>query len=474
MEYRDSVSSDHVGRYQRKDGGLPVYAPSGGSDQQRYEGKTNLLEDIATAEAPEGATSGRRHAPLRRAGRAAAYAGALASLLFGADARGQCQYEVTVIQAPDVCGILGPVHTFGTGLNENGAVVGSWKCPVWEDNEAFVWTPASGLTTLARPTGVRSASATDISDDGVVVGTYLVANVGYRGFVYEDGKFTELSPLPGAAWSGASAINNAGQVVGFRSIGEGVNPQNAFVWSAKDGFTDLGVMSGGISDATDNNDLGQVTGSTGHFGFGEAFLWDSGVVLLLGPVPNGTASHASAVSNRGTVAGVGFLETDDPGGLTGQPALWRDGEWLLLGWLPGCDSGGARDINDATQVIGACSGPGNATRPFLWQYGMMSDLNDLVVPQPGVQIERAKAINNSGQIVCDGKDAAGRRAAILLTPIDRPLGDLDFDCRVRVPDLLTLLANWGSCPPPGDCRADLNGDGKVDEFDLVHLLVNWG
>jgi len=54
------------------------------------------------------------------------------TLLAASPAAAQCQYEVTVIRAPDVCGILGPVLTFGIGLNENGAVVGSWKCPVSE------------------------------------------------------------------------------------------------------------------------------------------------------------------------------------------------------------------------------------------------------------------------------------------------------------------------------------------------------
>ncbi len=44
------------------------------------------------------------------------------TLLAASPAAAQCQYDVTVIQGPDVCGILGPVITFGIGLNENGAV----------------------------------------------------------------------------------------------------------------------------------------------------------------------------------------------------------------------------------------------------------------------------------------------------------------------------------------------------------------
>ena len=54
------------------------------------------------------------------------------------------------------------------------------------------------------------------------------------------------------------------------------------------------------------------------------------------------------------------------------------------------------------------------------------------------------------------------------------LGDLDGDGTVGVSDLLILLADWGPCPPKGDCPADLNSDGSVGVADLLILLANWG
>ena len=60
---------------------------------------------------------------------------------------------------------------------------------------------------------------------------------------------------------------------------------------------------------------------------------------------------------------------------------------------------------------------------------------------------------------------------------DVPLGDLDGDCTVGVPDLLLLLGNWGPCADcklPGDCPADLDGDCTVGVKDLLILLGNWG
>ncbi len=49
--------------------------------------------------------------------------------------------------------------------------------------------------------------------------------------------------------------------------------------------------------------------------------------------------------------------------------------------------------------------------------------------------------------------------------------DLSGDGFVNVPDLLTLLAAWGTNPggPP-----DFDGDGQVAVPDLLALLANWG
>ncbi len=57
-----------------------------------------------------------------------------------------------------------------------------------------------------------------------------------------------------------------------------------------------------------------------------------------------------------------------------------------------------------------------------------------------------------------------------------PLGDLNGDCIVGVPDLLALLAAWGPCadPCPPFCTGDLNGDCVVGVPDLLLLLANWG
>ena len=383
-----------------------------------------------------------------------------------------CSYDVQIIASPLDCG-LGTVNTVGLGLNENGAVVGYYKCPLWNHTEAFLWTADGGFVTLQRPQGVSSAIAVDINDEGIICGTVFVSGLDNRGFVYENGEWTILPPVvdvPGAR-SSAAAINNAGVVAGQRSLTEEPNPQNAYIWSAEKGFTDLGVMKGGVSRATGITERGDVVGSTGGLASPgqEAFLWQDGELILLGYVPQGISSWAIAVSSHGKIAGGGLMDPDKSD-LPGQPAFWEDGIWELLGVLPGCDIGGSRDANDLGMVVGSCTEPDNTKRAFVWAMGRMFDLNDLVPKALDISLQRAKGINDAGQIVTDGDDEAGENVSFLLTPTVAPLGDLDGDCVVGVSDLLILLGEWGQRDSP----ADLNGDGIVGVKDLLILLGNWG
>ena len=383
----------------------------------------------------------------------------------------QCSYEVTTIRGPS-CGVFDPPVS-GTGLNEHGHVVGYYQqCANPARHEAFLWTPQSGLTTLPRPVGVNSAQAADISDAGVIVGTYTVTNVGFRGFVYEDGGYTELAPAPPGLWSMAFAINNAGQIVGYRSIGAGVNPYNAFIWSASDGFIDLGLMDDVQTSATDINDQSEVVGWRGLPGAtDEAFLWESGEVTFLGPIPGGFTSVAGGINNSGQIIVTGLLEEN--GDTLIRSFLWSGGRFTDLGVLPGFDRCTAVDINDTGQVIGVCDHSNNPNNdvPFIWQNGVMNLLADLILDGSGIQLlTTVRAINNSGQITGSASGVDGFRVAVILTPIDGPPGDVNGDCRTDVDDLIILVEAWGQAGSP----ADLNDDGVVNVLDLIDLLLNFG
>ena len=396
--------------------------------------------------------------------------------LCAGDAHSQCEYEVTVLKFPISCG-LGTARTIASGLNDQAHVVGSYRCPFWKHNEAFLWTLQEGFVTLQRPSQVSSAIAEDINSGGAICGEMVVTGLGFRGFVYEDGLWTELAPaVPVAgALSSAAAISNSGVVVGLRSIHDGLNPLSAFIWSAEEGFTDLGVMNGPSSGALDVNDGGEVVGWTGNGGStSAAFLWRDGELSLIGPipVPGGFTSRASGISNNGLVAGTGRVQSKPGAAVAVLGFVLHHGEIILIDPVPGYDTSGVGDVNQVGQVTGLSVKLTNSSdrRGFLWQNGGTHDLNELVPPEAGIMIERAIAINNRGQIVADGNDASGDRVSFLLTPMNVPLGDLDFDCRIGIVDFLLLLAIWGETESP----ADLDMNGIVGLEDMLILLDKWG
>ena len=78
----------------------------------------------------------------------------------------------------------------------------------------------------------------------------------------------------------------------------------------------------------------------------------------------------------------------------------------------------AYDINNLGQVVGSSGHPG-----FLWQDGVMTDLNDLIPPGAGWDIRVARAINDSGQIAGYGYVDLGqgdRTHAFVMTPVPEP------------------------------------------------------
>lgn len=389
-----------------------------------------------------------------------------------------CEYEVTTLQFPIECGI-GTVLTAGFSLNEYGAVVGTYRCPISTFFQGFMWTAEDGFEGLDPPQGVVEVFPTDINNNGIICGTLRVSGVGNRGFVYDNGEWTILPPVvdvPGAR-SSANAINNAGIVAGQRSLTKGPTPENAYIWSADRGFTDLGVLKGpnsGAFDISQGDLIGGWTGTTFFEDDSIAVLWDNERRVEIGSIPGGFATYVRAVAEDGTALLNGRIKMGETSVLLGH--LWQDGKFTLIPPVRGFDTSGAADMNDALLATGLSVKLDAPTdrRGYLWGSGSTFDLNNLLGADPSMVVETGAAISNAGQIVANGKDANGDIVAFLLTPLSAPLGDLNHDCQVGVADLLILLGHWGPCVPGRDCIADLNGDGIVGVKDLLILLGNWG
>lgn len=99
--------------------------------------------------------------------------------------------------------------------------------------------------------------------------------------------------------------------------------------------------------------------------------------------------------------------------------LWTRRESIRnLGTLPGDVYSEAHGINERRQVVGvSCDAAGNC-RAFLWENGVMKDLNTLVAHGYGGALTAAQDINDLGVITGRAADpATGARPAFLATPM---------------------------------------------------------
>ena len=96
-------------------------------------------------------------------------------------------------------------------INNAGQIAGTMQDPNGSER-AFLWDPNEGLTTLMLPGGHGSAVRGLNNRGKVVGGCWNAAGVG-RAFLWS--KAGGMEPMDESAW-GAAAINDAGQVVGWR------------------------------------------------------------------------------------------------------------------------------------------------------------------------------------------------------------------------------------------------------------------
>jgi probable HAF family extracellular repeat protein len=197
--------------------------------------------------------------------------------------------------------LLGGNNGFATGINDAGLAVG-WAETALHDPScvapqvlqflAVEWGPGGGAPQVLPPyPGDSTSAATAINDAGEVVGISGSCDVAVGAFsakhslLWVDGHPSKLPTLGGAGWNTPMAINNTGAVVGFSDlpgdVSGGVLTPNfqSFLWTRERGIANLGVLAGDLlSEATGVNDFGQIVGTSfnPNTGASRVYLWARG------------------------------------------------------------------------------------------------------------------------------------------------------------------------------------------------------
>lgn len=371
----------------------------------------------------------------------------LASALLAGAAHGQ-EYRVTNLDS------LGGTISRGNSLNNRGWVAGYSNLPGDQSRHATLWLDGTAfdLGTLGGPNS--SVTWPVKNNRGLIVGISQTATpeplgenwscaaffpgatgTGYTclGFVWEKGVMRAL-PTLGGNNGFAAAANNRGQIVGWAENATPdptcVPPQvlqfRAVLWE-KGGIQELPPLPGDTSGAaTAINNRGQVVGisgtcdqAVGRFTAAHAVIWEKGKVTELDDLGAPWWNTPMAINQRGDIAGFAGLPGDDPDNPLLRAVLWtRRGGIRNLGTLPGDVTSEAHGINDRGQVVGvSCDAAGNC-RAFLWEDGVMKDLNTLVAPGYAGILTTAQDINNRGEITGRAFDpATGERPAFLAAPV---------------------------------------------------------
>jgi probable HAF family extracellular repeat protein len=220
--------------------------------------------------------------------------------------------------------------------------------------------------------------------------------------------------MPGGVAFDAS---RSGVVVGA-VVNDLLGRQFPAVWTSPGGPGRLLRGLRGISDGTAFaiNERGRVAGIAG----GAAVIWDGirRAPRRIGTLPGGILGELVALNDLGDAAG----RTSFPDGTT-EAMLWLSPERRLagLGFLDGAYSF-AYGVNGARQVVGTASA-GEAVHAFLWEAGVMRDLNDLVASSSGpfLHLSSAVAIDEAGRIAAEAvvptPSGSATRAAILVPAV---------------------------------------------------------
>jgi probable HAF family extracellular repeat protein len=247
--------------------------------------------------------------------------------------------------------------------------------------------PLYAVTDIGPVPGAFSV-ATSINDAGQIVGTGSVRDGASTVFLYDKGNYQDLTP--GSWGTMGGSINNLSHVAGnFRGT-----QSTPFIY--RDGtLKEIDIPTGHDLTLSGINDAGQIVGSKTSQVLSqqsEGFILQNDEFRWLGSL-DGRGSIATGINNKGQI--VGFSEVGESPG--GHAFIWENGSMTDLGTLdnkdPGTGSYGMA-INDHGHVVGTAFGFNVHPHAFLYSNGAMQDLGALDAYQ-----SVATGLNEQGEVI---------------------------------------------------------------------------
>lgn len=288
----------------------------------------------------------------------------------------------------------GAVLSRAYGINDAGDIVGQYQL---EDSVSRPFLLRDGayseIVPTGSPDGLVSALAFNISDNGMVLGTYRnTNNVTKTWVMLGDGTFS-YPELPGSG----RTINNAGQISGTYNDATNSNAATAFVATPKAEMnyfvTRITLTNSASAVANKINDFGQITGTVdGTDGVSRGYLFDTAVLQEIQRTGFGSSTFTEwgGINSSGTIAGY-YADPADPSFGTYR-AFTRDsgGNYTAITWSGDPDFGFTVDIDEHGRVAGG----GNNTA-WVWN----TNGTFTVFNVPGFTVNGAFGMNDHGVVV---------------------------------------------------------------------------
>jgi probable HAF family extracellular repeat protein len=262
-----------------------------------------------------------------------------------------------------------------------------------------------------------------------------------NGFAWQDGVMTALPPFPGGIDSYAAGVNNEGKIVGWAENGvhdptcNDSAPYNqvlqfeAAIWGPRlNQMTQLPPLDGDPdSAATAINDRGQIVGisglcsnAVGGASAEHALLWENGAAVNLGNIGGQAWNTPTSLNNEGVVVGFGNTSGDENAPENPAAFIWTKAKGIEGIYPFGTDTNDVLfDINEENQAVGNSFNVNAGTsRAVLWQNGVLSDLNALVIQPTSLYLTLAQGINDAGEITGTATDTStGATVGFIAVPV---------------------------------------------------------